>query len=137
MLHTNKSILENEKNPKRIHRAKQKSTIESSSFITKLETNISSPLIKKRKEKQLLLDQKVKLLKETTLKDYKYRNKNLNKKSEKLIDFSKYINHSFIPEKNIHQKSCITPKSPMNKSYGTNTVKTTPIKKKKLVKTRF
>lgn len=134
------NVVESSKTQKRTHRVKNKSTYQNSSFIKNLEIEMSSPVDKKRKEKQKQLDEKVMILKETTLKDYLKGNKNMKKKSDRLLDFSKYITHSYRQERNegiIHQKSCMIPKSPLKKSTKGNTINTTPIKTKKLVNSRF
>jgi len=95
----------------------------------------SSPLIQHRKEKQTVLDEKLQKLKENTLSGYQAKAKNIKRKSERLLDFSKYITQN--KDTSVNGNYSRPVETPENCSKKANTVKTTPTRGKQLVKKRF
>ncbi|CAI2359791.1 unnamed protein product [Moneuplotes crassus] len=134
---TNKSVNKGKKTPTR--RNKAKSTYLNSSFVKGLHPSTNSPLIQQKREKHKELNERVKRIRE---KESNYCNsKNAKKRSERFLDFSKYINQGTSqaskPGDQEHQDySSTTPKN-FNRPKVINTVKHSPLKAKKLIKTRF
>lgn len=134
---TNRSVNKGKKTPTR--RNKAKSTYLNSSFVKGLHPSTNSPLIQQKREKHKELNERVQKFRE---KEGNYCNsKNTKKRSERFLDFSKYINQGTNqgskPGGQEHKDySSTTPKN-FHRPKVINTVKHSPVKAKKLIKTRF